>query len=266
MVTEDLARRIVDIASCLRFFSRWPVPSISARDDPAALPDLPRAAAMIPLAGAILALPAAAAGALLAFSGLPSLAIGLIVTACLSVPTGGLHEDGLADTADGLFGGSTVERRLEIMHDSRLGSFGTMALVTVTVLLATLYGAFAAAGWAKVFTATVAAGALSRLAMVWLWWAIECARTDGLSARLGRPDFDAAVGASLIGVLFALLLVPAFGFLSVALALVLTAGSTIGVAALARARIGGQTGDVLGATQKVAEAVLLVGLVLIPGS
>lgn len=261
---RDLAFiRLADFAACLRFFSRWPVRRLGPRDDPAALPELPRAAAMIPLAGATVALPAALAGALLSFSHLPPLAVGMIVVLLLSAPTGALHEDGLADAADGLIGGHDRARRLEIMKDSRIGSFGALALIVAVTMNATLYGALAAKGAVVLATVIVAVGALSRLAMVWLWWALESARPEGLAARLGRPDFDAAVGASLAGVLFALALAAARGAPAAALALLAAAVATVAFGAFARARIGGQTGDILGAAQKLAEAALLVDLALV---
>ncbi len=87
-----------------------------------------RAAALVPLAGIVIGLPAAVAGALAASAGLPPLVIGALVVAVAAMTTGALHEDGLADAADGLFGGRTPTRRQEIMRDSRIGSFGALAL------------------------------------------------------------------------------------------------------------------------------------------
>lgn len=261
MLKDTFFLRLADLAACLRFLSRWPVPRLGVHDDPLALPVLPRAASMFPLAGAILAVPAAAVGALLSLTALPPLAIGLIMVALLAAPTGALHEDGLADTADGLIGGGNRERRLEIMKDSRIGTFGALALVVVIGLKATLYGALATGGVAVALAAPVAFGGLSRLAMVWLWHELPSARPDGLASRLGQPDFDAAVGASLAGLLVALPLFAIHGVAGMLLALGLAAASTTGLAALAKAKIGGQTGDVLGACQGLAETVLLVGLV-----
>jgi len=116
-----------DLAACLRFYSRLPVPRLHGEGDIHAAPDFRTAPRMLPLAGLILALPAALT--LLAARGLglgPFLAAALALTVMVLV-TGALHEDGLADLADGC-GGATRERRLEIMRDSRLGSYGAIAL------------------------------------------------------------------------------------------------------------------------------------------
>jgi adenosylcobinamide-GDP ribazoletransferase len=121
---SDRATFAGDLAACIRFFSRLPLPRLGKWDDPAALPAFQRMARAAPLAGVLVALPAALVGLLLGFTALPHLAIGLLMTGALAAVTGGLHEDGLADVADGFFGGHTPERRLEIMKDSRIGSFG----------------------------------------------------------------------------------------------------------------------------------------------
>lgn len=261
MLTDAFALRVADFAACLRFFSRWPVFRVNRFDDPLALPSLPRAASVMPLAGAALALPAAVIGVVLSLSHLPSLAIGLVVVVALTLPSGALHEDGLADTADGLIGGGTRERRLEIMKDSRIGTFGALALIAITGLRASLYGAIVEHGaWSALLT-PIALGGLSRLAMVWLWQRLPNARPDGLATRLGQPDFDSAVGASLSGLVVALPLLAVANPFAVALAVALAAATTVLLAALAHAKIGGQTGDILGATQNLTEAALLIGLV-----
>src|SRR4051812_16406568 len=113
----------VDIAHCLRFYSRLPVPALPWEQNAHALPDFRRLVRVLPVAGLILGiLPALALACACGLSLGPWLAAALAVTTA-TVTTGAFHEDGLADTADS-FGGSTRERRLEIMRDSRIGSFG----------------------------------------------------------------------------------------------------------------------------------------------
>lgn len=259
MLRDELLHRLADLGASLRFFSRLPVPQLGRLDDTGALPELPKAAAIVPLAGLLIALPAALIGGAIASAGLPDLLIGIIVVAALVVPTGALHEDGLADSADGLVGGTTVEKRLLIMKDSRIGTFGGLALILATLIRASAYGALFAHPAAGVF-AVLGGGALSRLAMTALWAALPNARPDGLAARLGQPDRRAvALGAGLTVLLLSPL--PALmGAPATLLGIAFAGLFTLAFAAFARDKIGGQTGDILGATQVLAEAAFLIGL------
>ena len=171
--------------------------------------------------------------------------------------TGGLHEDGLADTADGLGGGRSRARKLEIMRDSRIGTFGALALL---LTLAARGAALAAIGQpGRVAVALVAAAALGRGAIVVLLLLLQPARADGLAAGLrtvrasratgGRAALGLALAAA---VAFALLpAVPALRSVLGALAVALVLGWT------ARRQLGGYTGDILGAASVLAECVVL---------
>jgi adenosylcobinamide-GDP ribazoletransferase len=261
MLREDFLHRLADLGACLRFFSRLPVPQLGRLDDTGALPDLPRAAAAIPLAGLLIALPAALVGLAAGAAGLPDLLIGLLVVAALVTPTGALHEDGLADSADGLIGGSTVDKRLSIMKDSRIGTFAGLALILTTLIRASAYGALfihPSLG----FFAVLGGGAVSRLAMAALWAALPNARPDGLAARLGRPDTYALALAAGLTLLLLSPLAALAGVPAILAGLALAGLAAFAFGALARAKIGGQTGDILGATQVLAEAAFLVGLLL----
>ncbi len=203
-------------------------------------PPLASAVWAFPLVGAGVGLIAGvvflAAGAL----GLPALAAALLALATGALVTGGLHEDGLADTADGFGGGHTLTRKLEIMRDSRIGSYGVLALIFVLGLTAS---GMAASGSLLGF---VAIGAATRAAMLLPMVVLKPAREDGLgqSAQTGLgPPVWAALAIAIVVCVAAGALVAAFVILATA----------IGVTALARRQIGGQTGDVLGATQKLTE-------------
>ncbi|MBS1166164.1 MAG: cobS 1 [Proteobacteria bacterium] len=261
MLRDELLHRLADLGASLRFFSRLPVPQLGRLDDTGALPELPKAAAIVPLAGFLIALPAALIGGAIGSASLPDLLVGLIVVAALVVPTGALHEDGLADSADGLVGGTTVEKRLLIMKDSRIGTFGGLALILATLIRASAYGALFAHPAAGVF-AVLGGGALSRLAMTALWAALPNARPDGLAARLGQPDRRAvALGAGLTVLLLSPLPV-LIGAPATLLGIAFAGLFTLAFAAIARDKIGGQTGDILGATQVLAEAAFLIGLLI----
>lgn len=257
-----MLRTIADLAAVLRFFSRLPVPRLGRHDDPALLPDFSRAAPIVPLAGVVIVLPAAVLVVILGSTDLPALAVAVHALALTALVTGAFHEDGLADIADGFGGGSTPARRLEIMKDSRVGAFGALALVFSvtmrTVLLAALLpaGAVAAAG------AVVAAGAVSRVAPLWLWALLPPARADGLASSLARPKPGPVAVASLVAAVVALAALPAAGAGGIVIGLLLAGIATAALGRLAIARIGGQTGDVLGAAQQVAEIAFLAGLVL----
>lgn len=257
-----LAGFAADMAACVRFFTRLPIKQLNSRDDPEAPPDFSRISRAAPLAGAFAALPAAGVGLALGLTNLPPLAIAIIVLAVSAIVTGALHEDGLSDTADGLFGGYTRERRLEIMKDSRIGAFGALSLIfgigLRVVLLGALWQLFPPAGAALLFLSSEAA---SRMVLVWQWHQHPLARPSGLAARFGRPDRIAVCQA---GVSTALLLVPAallipFSALVSALLCAVLAGLAIGHLALDK--IGGVTGDILGAIQQFSALGFLIGLV-----
>ncbi|WP_308915687.1 adenosylcobinamide-GDP ribazoletransferase [Jannaschia sp. LMIT008] len=183
-----------------------------------------------------------------------------ILSAALAVAlgcalTGALHEDGLADVADGFWGGRDRDRRLAIMRDSRLGSYGAVAL-TLT-LLARVALLAAAAEQGQAWAVPIAAAMASRAAMPAVMRVLPPARAGGLSHGAGRPTARGATLATLIGALpLAWFGWPGLGAASAA------ALAVAGLALVARAKIGGQTGDVCGAAQQVAELAVLAVLTL----
>jgi adenosylcobinamide-GDP ribazoletransferase len=206
-----------------------------------------------PLVGAVLGgIAALVAGMALWLGFTPGVTAGLVL-ALAAVLTGGLHEDGLSDTADGLFGGWTRERRLEIMKDSRVGSYGVLALVLVTLVRWSALTALLAAGSPWVL---VAVGALGRAPMAVVMSSLPNARDTGLSHATGRPSGQVA----LIGVALAVAIAVLFTGWSAIPMLALVAVTTGLLARSAQARIGGQTGDILGAAQQLAEAAALAVL------
>lgn len=158
--------------------------------------------------------------------------------------TGALHEDGLADTADGLFGGWTPERRLDIMKDSHIGSYGTLALIVVSLAQWSALASLLANGMGA---AILAAASLSRVPMAAIMATLPNARKSGLSSTVGRPGRGVTGLAALLGGLIALA-VTRDALLIGKMAVVMGAVG-LGVATLARRKIGGQTGDILGASQ-----------------
>ena len=256
-----LRQLAADTAACIRFFSRLPLPAINKLDDPAAVPDFRRIARAMPLAGAVTGLIPALVLGLLSLTALPALAIATLAVMTAAAVTGALHEDGLADVADGFFGGATPERRLEIMKDSRIGAFGAMALMLFLTLRITLTAALLErTGAPAAMLVLVAAEMLSRTLMLWQWTAQPSARPDGLGARFGVPGPGAALEGGLFTLLVFLCLFSVQPVFGVILGLGLAVYSAVFTAKLALKAIGGITGDVLGAIQQVTLTVFLCGL------
>ncbi len=178
--------------------------------------------------------------------------------AALLTATGAFHEDGLADTADGFGGGRTRERKLDIMRDSRIGSFGAAALFLSLLIRV---GALAALDRPlAVLIALVLAAMAGRAGMIVPLLILRPARTDGMASGMGYvPQWSAVLGFGLVG-LALMFLLPVTGAILVAIAAL---GASVAVALLARAQIGGHTGDVLGAAEVVVECVTLTALAAI---
>ncbi len=240
---------LTDITACLVFLTRIPFGG-GGLD---AGRKLARSAWAFGVVGAVVGGIGAAAYAAAAGFGLaPPVAATLAVAAMVAV-TGALHEDGLADTADGFGGGRDRAAKLVIMRDSRLGAFGAIALILILVLRIAVLAALAEP--AVVGAVLVAAAAASRAAMVAVMTGLAPARSDGLAESSGAP------GAGTAAIAVAVALVVVFAVLPSAAATGVIAGVIAGgvaMAWLARRQIGGHTGDVLGATQQVAEITALV--------
>jgi adenosylcobinamide-GDP ribazoletransferase len=252
----------VEVAQCIRFYSRLPVPPLPGEGDPHAVPDFTRIPRALPLAGAVIGLVGFAALALAMALRLPTAAAAAVAVAALVLATGAFHEDGLADTADGFGGGRTVQRRLEIMSDSRVGTYGATAIGLSLLLRVTLVAAVAdRLGAGAACLALVAVASASRVVALAPLWLLPPAKPDGRSASVGRPsDTTMATAAALAVGIALLLLTPAFGLPRAGVALIVCALSAWPVLTLSRRLIGGQTGDVAGATQQVAEIAMLAVL------
>lgn len=254
---------LADIAGCIRFFSRLPVPSVGARDDPSQMPAFERAAWALPIAGLAIAAPALFGVLALHGTGAPALPAAFLFVGVLVFCSGGLHEDGLADMADGFGGGMSRDRKLAIMKDSRIGAYGVLALVlTVGLKISAIAHLFASGTLAVFAVQVVLAIMLSRFVMLFLWHALPNARADGLSVMAGRPRRRAVeISAGLVSIAI-ILTAGTLGLRAIAgltAAAVLTAAL---VGAMAMRHIGGQTGDILGAGQQIAEAAILTALAL----
>ncbi len=228
--------------------TRLPMP----HPDGAVPANLARAQRCFPLVGASVG---AAVGivyaGLLALS-VPALAAAALALGASALLTGALHEDGLADVADGFGGGRDRTSKLEIMRDSRLGTYG--ALILLVSFVARL-SALAALPASDAFAALIAAYSLARGVLPTLALRLPYARSDGLAAKAGRAEPPTAIIAAGFAVMIALLCLPPL--LAVA-AVLLTGFAAAAIGWLAIRQVGGQTGDVLGATEQVAETAVLL--------
>ncbi|MBO0755612.1 MAG: adenosylcobinamide-GDP ribazoletransferase [Bradyrhizobiaceae bacterium] len=240
---------VSDLKAALQFSTRLPMSGWLAGDRV----DFARMAWAIPIAGAIVGLIGSLVYALVRALGLapvPSAALSLVAT---MLTTGCLHEDGLADAADGFGGGGSRDEKLEIMHDSRVGTYGTCALILSVLLRTSAIASIATP--ALVTPALIAAHAASRATMPLSMWLVPPARADGLSAAAGSVSLRSVGIAGALG-LAALVLV--FGITAGVVLTVLLLLVIGGMARLCIKQIGGQTGDVLGALEQVSEIIILL--------
>ncbi|HEY9037792.1 MAG TPA: adenosylcobinamide-GDP ribazoletransferase [Roseovarius sp.] len=246
---DDFAPQLADIRAAFGLLTRLPVGFATPRGA--------QAAWAYPLAGMTVGLIAGIAGLVAHWFGLPAALAALVALAAQIILTGAIHEDGLADTVDGFWGGWSRPQRLEIMKDSHIGTFGTLALMlSLSARWAALWLLFEIDGaWA--LAALVAAGALSRAVMPALMRALPNARGAGLSQGVGRPSWRVVGWGAGLAMVAALILLGWSGIGAAVCALL----ATVAVGWIAQSKIGGQTGDILGAAQQVAEIAVLLSII-----
>jgi adenosylcobinamide-GDP ribazoletransferase len=247
-----LKQRADDLRASILFLTRLrygPTPPV----DGAAIS---RAGWAFPIAGILVGLVGAVVYLFAHRMGLPPWPAAALSAAAAMAVTGCLHEDGLADTADGFGGGRTRELKLEIMRDSRIGAYGVCALVLTILLRVSALASLA--DTSLVVAALIAAHGAGRATLPVFMYFVPPARQEGLSASAGQPPRDSVIAAAVLGILIvALCLGPV---LAIA-ALILIVAAVALLAWLTLAQIDGQTGDVLGAVEQVSEiAILLVAL------
>ena len=248
----DLERRDMsapqpkDIATALALLTRLPVKAEFDRTSEASW--------AYPFAGTVLGLIATVITGIVLWLGVaPAFAAGIYLAATILM-SGAMHEDGLADAADGFWGGWDPARRLEIMKDSAIGTYGVLALILGLITRWAAIWLLIEGGWWAL--PLIAIETLSRSAMPALMHALPNARDTGLSQSQGRPDRATAALAVAAASVLSLLLI---GLTTLPL-LIFGALAAYGMAVLAKSKIGGQTGDVLGATQQVTTITLLMVL------
>lgn len=237
-----------DLKAGLAFCTRLPISSPQGVR-------LTDAAWTFPVAGAVVGLIGAAVLIVAAALSLPPFVAATLAVAATALATGCLHEDGLADTADGFGGARSAERAVEIMRDSRSGTYGVVALIVTFLLRIGALASLASGGAVLPALALIGAHAGARGALPVFMRAVPRARDDGLSANAGKPGQGTAAKAAFIGLAVVLVC------LGLGVTLVSAVAVALAVALLGRMamrKIGGQTGDVLGAAEQTAEVLILL--------
>lgn len=249
-MSESLRRHLDDAAAAVVFLTRipvpWTIPDLEQR--------LPRATTWFPVVGLLVGLVGAAAW-MLADAFLGRVLAAVIAVAATALVTGAFHEDGLADTFDGLGGSPDRERALEIMRDSRLGTYGAVALALV------LLGRIVALAELHTFApvALVGAHALARWSSLPLIRALPYARAEGGAGKPfagGVTETGLAVATAFVAIATLVL----WGLQAVGVWLAVVAVGLL-LAAWFRRRLGGITGDTLGAVNQFTELTALLVLV-----
>lgn len=250
---------VASVRMALRFFSRLPIGGMDR-------PDLDRIVPWVPIAGIVIgALPALLLAALV-LAGVPALFAAAVAIAAWVVATGAMAEDGLADAMDGLFGGGSRERRLEILKDPRHGTYGVSALVLSFIMRAAALATLAFTHPVAAAFAWLGIGIASRSLALWLPATMTPARSDGAAASAGGVSMMRfAIGAAISVILAGIATAPLAGVAAAFACLAVMAASILAWRAMCHVLVGGYTGDLIGAGQLILEIAGLSLFMLLVG-
>lgn len=250
------------LARSIGFLSRLPVPKRFFEGDDGSLSET---SGMFAIAGVVIALPVAVIAALLHEIGTDKMLIAALVLAAQTFIAGALHEDGLSDCVDGFWGGHKKERILEIMRDSRLGAYGTLALIfSILLKFSALNAVIDHINSIQLFILLIAISGISRGIMVWHWRELPPARQDGVAKHVGIPTHKALRENVIVSaILLIMCILVGFSILNIVFAIPITILSVYLFTRLVDKKINGHTGDTIGASQQISEATLLLSLALL---
>ncbi len=261
----SLQTGITRVIGCIRFYSRLPMPVLPWETDPHGLPDFRTLPLGLPIASMVIAALPACILVCAFYAGLSAYIAAALCIASLMFFTGGFHEDGLADVADGFGGGLQREKRLIIMQDSRVGAFGSAALSIVLILrVLTLSDVGLSLTPIQTGALVVIFAIISRVLGLIPLAVLPAAKPDGFSARVGQPTKQTVLIALLMSMIISIILSYIFvlPLLNLARAGALAACTTAFMTWLSWRKIQGQTGDVAGATQQLSEVALCIGFLI----
>jgi adenosylcobinamide-GDP ribazoletransferase len=240
-----------DLLMGLRFYSRLPT-----GNTPHQRPNLDRIALTLPLTSVVVGVPPVALLLLLEWAGTPTFFAATMAVTLMVIVTGAMSEDALADAADGLFGGRSIEERLDIMKDSRHGTYGVCAIVLLLAARVAAVGSITSPLEAAAILLT--APLIARSGALWLSLALPAARSGGAAATAGQVSVRSfLIGIAVAAVVSFATAGFAVGILGLVAAFVLVALVAWGWTILCRRLIGGQTGDLIGALQALLEIAAL---------
>lgn len=243
---------LISIIAAIRFLTRIPIPGTETKPI-----DIGRAVVWFPLVGAVIGLLVAWVY-VLASSHWPSQVSALLAIVFNLLLTGGLHEDGAADAADGLGGGWTSDQVIEIMRDSRIGTYGVMALLVLLALR-----------WVTITTLSrVDILIILPIAMAWSRWAIVAMLhflptvSPGLASNVRGNMSKIAIILASIAISIVQLAGYLAGYHQMWKPTVAAVSSTLVWIMYLKRRMGGQTGDLLGAGSQLVEATVLLSVMM----
>ena len=249
-------RYVLDFIATVMFFTRIPINWAYFSDKP---PDLTRAAWAFPMIGYLIGLSCGVIGDLCLFLGLSTFLSCVIAIALSVIVSGAFHEDGLADMADGFGAGGSPERIDKIMHDSRLGTYGVVALTLGLLARIGLAVNLVDLGYSLVFvlSAGFASGKLAIICTRNFFNPSKFAKTGSIIGFISTKNFLAAILIWLVPVMFI------FPFFCVLVGITFVTGIICIVGSRSNYYLGGITGDVMGAIAFVSELLFLLGVNLV---
>jgi len=243
-----------------QFLTRLPVPRLRGFQPHW----LAQSARYFPLVGVLVGLLSVGVWRLSAVYFPPIVAVGLLIASSLLL-TGAFHEDGFADACDGFGGGATRDAVLSIMKDSRIGAYGAIG---IGMMLALKWSILVSLPRAALPLTVIAAQMLSRWCSIGLIWRLQYVRADAdakskpLAGSLGSVDWVLSGALGAMALLPAMLLIDSAAGIPWARILLAAPVSAIAATVLVgsyfKVRIGGYTGDCLGAAQQIAELCFLL--------
>lgn len=253
---------LTDLIMALRLYSRLPTGSSAHL-----APNISRFALALPFASVIIGLVPSLILFLGYLLGLPPLYVTFLAVAGAIIVTGAMAEDAAGDSADGLVGGQTPTRRLEILKDSRLGTYGVTAIVLLIGLRVSVIVALFAQGVHLAILLWLAASILARSAAIWLTRSLPPARTDGASAASGRVSKKSFwIGSVFAALLAFVMAAPWVGVLGLVVSFGAIVVVTWGWGKICDRLVGGQTGDLIGALQAALEITALSAFIIFVGA
>lgn len=230
---------------------------IPVRIDRPAAKEFGRAIACFPIVGLLLGSVLVAANHLLLLARLDPLASNAILIVLLVVLTGGLHLDGLSDTADALFSGKDRARMLEIMRDPHVGAMGVLAIVSVLMLKVSF---LSAVSMPFKDASLVLMCVVSRWSMVLSMFVFPYARTEG-KAKVFIDEVDKIkfLAATIIALTIVLSVAKVTGLAVFAIAALFTCVAGLRI----KIKIGGITGDTIGAVSELTEVMILLNIIIL---